>query len=195
MITVSDEELIAAAQAELNPHHVGDRLFGDVASTLVTEAGGLYSGVCLDTGSGTGFCAEHAAVAAMVTVREHRIAKIVAVWRSEEGVLHVLPPCGRRREFIRQVDPGNLDAEVLLGRETSARLRDLLPPVQRMARSARPAALTRPGQRGQRRLTTFTTRRCWSGGRAEERHSVPMASPGPASRSCGVVRVLPAGGT
>ncbi|HWM38117.1 MAG TPA: hypothetical protein VNS49_13475 [Streptomyces sp.] len=127
MVTVSDEELIAAARAVLNPHHVGDRLFGDVASTLVTEAGGLYSGVCLDTGSGTGFCAEHAAIAAMVTAREHRIAKIVAVWRSEEGVLHVLPPCGRCREFIRQVDPGNLDTEVLLGRETSARLRDLLP--------------------------------------------------------------------
>jgi cytidine deaminase len=51
----------------------------------------------------------------------------LAVWRNDQGVLHVLPPCGRCREFIRQIDPTNLDTEVILGRRTSARLRDLLP--------------------------------------------------------------------
>ncbi|MFD7290151.1 cytidine deaminase family protein [Streptomyces sp. NPDC059863] len=127
MITPSNDELIESAQALLHPHAVGDRLFGDVASTLVTEAGNLYSGVCIDTGSGTGFCAEHAAIAAMVTAREYRIAKIVAVWRNEEGALHVLPPCGRCREFIRQIDHANIDAEVVLGRRVSAGLRELLP--------------------------------------------------------------------
>ncbi|WP_405615925.1 hypothetical protein OG292_21835 [Streptomyces sp. NBC_01511] len=130
MTTASDtsnDELIASAQAVLNPHQVGDRLFGDVGATLVTEAGSLYSGVCVDTGSGTGFCAELAAIAAMVTAREYRIAKVVAVWRSDEGALHVLPPCGRCREFIRQIDPANLDTEVVLGRDRSAALRELLP--------------------------------------------------------------------
>lgn len=127
MITVSDDELIATAQAVLNPRRVGDRLFGDVACTLVTDAGNAYSGVCIDTGSGTGFCAEHATVAAVVTAREHRIAKVVAVWRNDEGVLHVLPPCGRCREFMRQIDPANLDTEVVLGRGRTARLRELLP--------------------------------------------------------------------
>ncbi|MGW2513608.1 cytidine deaminase family protein [Streptomyces scopuliridis] len=127
MITPSNDELIEAAQTVLHPHMVGDRLFGDVASTLVTDAGNLYSGVCIDTGSGTGFCAEHAAIGAMVTAREYRIVKIVAVWRSEEGALHVLPPCGRCREFIRQIDPANLDTEVVLGRHVSAGLRELLP--------------------------------------------------------------------
>jgi cytidine deaminase len=124
---VSSDELIAAAESVLNPHRVGDRLFGNVGSTLITDAGNLYSGVCIDTGSGTGFCAEHAAIAAMVTAREYRIAKIVAVWRSDEGELHVLPPCGRCREFIRQIDYGNIDTEVVLGRTASAPLRDLLP--------------------------------------------------------------------
>nr|WP_308438757.1 cytidine deaminase [Streptomyces chromofuscus] len=127
MITMPNDDLIAAAQAVLNPHRVGDRLFGDVGSTLITDAGNLYSGVCIDTGSGTGFCAEHAAIAAMVTAREYRIAKVVAVWRNDEGVLHVLPPCGRCREFMRQIDPANLDSEVVLGRRRTARLRDLLP--------------------------------------------------------------------
>ena len=63
----------------------------------------------------------------MVTAREYKIARIVAVWRSEEGARHVLPPCGRCREFIRQIDPANLDTEVVLNRTSSARLRELLP--------------------------------------------------------------------
>jgi cytidine deaminase len=124
---ISNDALIASAQAVLNPHTVDGRLFGDVGSTLVTEGSNLYSGVCIDTSSGTGFCAEHAAIAAMVTAREYKIAKIVAVWRDDDGVLHVVPPCGRCREFIRQIDPANLDTEVILGRTSSARLRDLLP--------------------------------------------------------------------
>lgn len=127
MVTVTNDELIASAEAVLNPHRVGGRLFGDVGSALVTDAGNVYTGVCINTGSGTGFCAEHAAIAAMVTTREYRIAKIVAVWRDDEGVLHVIPPCGRCREFIRQIDPANLDTDVVLGRDTSARVRDLLP--------------------------------------------------------------------
>jgi cytidine deaminase len=63
----------------------------------------------------------------MVTAGEHRIARIVAVWRDESGVPFVLPPCGRCREFIHQVDPANLDTEVILGQDTAGRLRDLLP--------------------------------------------------------------------
>ncbi|MGH2428244.1 MAG: hypothetical protein ACRDGV_05055 [Candidatus Limnocylindria bacterium] len=79
MVTTPGAELIESAQAVLNPHRVGDRLFGDVGATLVTDRGNRYSGVCIDTGSGTGFCAEHSAIAAMVTAGEYRIAKIVAV--------------------------------------------------------------------------------------------------------------------
>jgi cytidine deaminase len=127
MAAASNEELIESAQAVLNPHVVGNRLFGDVGSTLITDKGNRYSGVCIDTGSGTGFCAEHSAIAAMVTAGEYRIAKMVAVWRDEARVLYVLPPCGRCREFIRQVDPANLDTEVVLGRRRSVKLRDLLP--------------------------------------------------------------------
>lgn len=120
-------ELIKEASTVLRPHHVGDRLFGDVAATLITEAGHRFSGVCIDTPCGTGFCAEHAAIAAMVTAGEYRIATIVAVSRDEQGDLRVLPPCGRCREFIRQIDPGNLDTVVVLGSGRSATLRDLIP--------------------------------------------------------------------
>jgi cytidine deaminase len=122
----SNDELIAWAAAVLNPRKVGDRLFGDVGCTLVTAAGHRYSGVCIDTG-GTGFCAESAAIAAMVTAGEYQIAKIVAVWRDADGTLYVLPPCGRCREFIRQVDPANLGTEVVTGHNSTLSLRELLP--------------------------------------------------------------------
>jgi len=123
----SNDELIASAAAALNPRAVGDRLFGDVGSTLVTAAGNRFSGVCIDTGSGTGFCAEHAAIAAMITAGEYQITKIVAVWRDADGTLYVVPPCGRCREFIRQIDPANMDTEVVTGRDATLTLRELLP--------------------------------------------------------------------
>lgn len=123
---ISNGELIDTAHASLNPRRVGDRWFGDVAATLITDTGNVYTGVCIDTG-GAGFCAEQSAMAAMVTAGEYRIARIVAVWRHEDGRLYVLPPCGHCREFMRQIDATNLDTEVILDRESSMSLRDLLP--------------------------------------------------------------------
>jgi cytidine deaminase len=127
MDTMTNPELIGSAKAVLNPHVVGDRLFGTVGAALVTDQGHMFVGVCIDTGSGTGFCAEHSAIAAMVTAGEYQVAKIVAVWRDDHGALYVLPPCGRCREFIRQVDPRNLDTAVVLGRDESLPLSALLP--------------------------------------------------------------------
>jgi cytidine deaminase len=124
--SMTNGELIDRAAEVLNPHRDRNRLFGDVGSALLTEGGDLYRGVCIDTGSGTGFCAEASAIAAMVTAGEYRIAKIVAVWKDEEGKLYVLPPCGRCRLFIEQMHPDNLDTEVVLG-DTSVPLRELLP--------------------------------------------------------------------
>jgi cytidine deaminase len=126
---MTNEDLISGAARVLRPHSTADgRLFGDVAAMLLTDQGNAYAGVCIDTGSGTGFCAEHSAIAAMVTAGEYRIAKIVAVWRDErDGKLYVLPPCGRCRQFIRQIDEANLETEVVLGEEKVLRLKELLP--------------------------------------------------------------------
>jgi cytidine deaminase len=51
----------------------------------------------------------------------------VAVWKGEDGTTKVLPPCGRCREFIRQIHQENLDTEVLLSAAKSVPLRELLP--------------------------------------------------------------------
>lgn len=119
--------LIEQAVAVVNPHPVGRRLIGHVGAALVTQDGDVFRGVCIDTGSGTGFCAEGSAIAAMVTARQFRIERITAVWLDADRRVHVLPPCGRCREFIRQIDAENLDSLVVLAPDRVLPLRDLLP--------------------------------------------------------------------
>jgi cytidine deaminase len=93
-----------------------------VAAALRTRSGRIYTGVCLDLSCGLGFCAEHAAVAEMLKGRETEIDMIVAV--SDDGPL---PPCGRCRELLVQVDSRNLDTAVILPGGRRSRVRDLLP--------------------------------------------------------------------
>ena len=126
---MTSQELIHHAVSVLNPILVGDRIFGDVGVALITRAGNVYTGVCIDT-CGWGLCAERSAMAAMVTAREYRIARIAAVWREWQngvGPVHIVAPCGICRDFMRQVDPSNLDTEIILGVDRSVTLRDLLP--------------------------------------------------------------------
>jgi len=123
----SNDDLIALAAGVLRPHVAAGRLFGDVGAALVSQGDHIYTGVSVDTAS-WGLCAERSAIAAMITAGEYRIARIVAVWRdSRSGALSVLSPCGVCREFMRAVDDGNLSTEIILGRQGSVLLQDLLP--------------------------------------------------------------------
>ncbi len=96
---------------------------GSVGAALLTHNGNVYTGVCIDTSCSMGFCAEHSAAAAMITGGENRIVKAVAV--GEDG--KILPPCGRCREFLRQLHEDNLKAEVMIARGRVVLLEDLLP--------------------------------------------------------------------
>lgn len=127
MSPISDQDLIARAVSVVNARRIGDYLVGDVGCALVSASGAVYTGVCIDVTCGIGFCAEHSAVAAMVTAGENRIAKIVAVWTDENGAVSVLAPCGRCRELMRQIQDGALDTQVILGRDEVVTLADLLP--------------------------------------------------------------------
>ena len=123
------QRLIDEAESVLNPVRVGERWFGDVAAAVESAEGHIYTGICIDTGAG-GFCAERSAVAAMVVNRDYQVAKVVAVWRDSETAddrLYVLPPCGVCRQFLQEVHPSNIEAEVILSATKSVPLRDLLP--------------------------------------------------------------------
>jgi cytidine deaminase len=95
---------------------------GCVGAAVRSTGGRIYTGICLDLACGIGFCAEHSAIAEMLKHRETRIAAIVAV--NADGIL---PPCGRCRELIAQLDEANFDTAVILGPDRSVPLKELLP--------------------------------------------------------------------
>ena len=116
-------ELVQRAKGVLGSRQLSEKgLAGSVAAALVTDGGNVYVGVCIDVACGMGFCAEHAAIAAMVTAGENRIIKIVAVGKSG-----IMPPCGRCREFINQIHNENINTEVMVADGVVVTIRDLLP--------------------------------------------------------------------
>lgn len=117
-------ELIRIAQETVNPRQLSELASsGGVGCALESASGAVYRGVCIDTACSLGFCAEHAAAAAMVTAGEKIIRRVVAV--NADG--KVMPPCGRCREFLAQLAEENLDAEILVTTDTAVTLRSLLP--------------------------------------------------------------------
>jgi cytidine deaminase len=121
---IEDDDLYQRAKETLNPRKLSPLAeAGGVASALVTDQGNVYVGVCVDTNCGMGFCAEHTAIANMVTNGESRILTIVAVnWDGR-----ILSPCGRCREFIYQVDSANVSTRVLLHGDRESTIEQLLP--------------------------------------------------------------------
>ncbi len=116
-------DLIAAARAVCGEFRLSeDFSAGSVGAAIRTEKGNTYTGVCIDLACGIGFCAEAAAVAEMLKCRETHITAVVAVSGN-----CILPPCGRCREMIVQVDARNLDCSVIIGEDQVVTLRQLLP--------------------------------------------------------------------
>ncbi|PKL48238.1 MAG: hypothetical protein CVV42_10180 [Candidatus Riflebacteria bacterium HGW-Riflebacteria-2] len=117
-------ELCARARSVINPRRLTEYAeAGGVGAALLTGDGNVYTGVCIDTASSMGFCAEHAAAAAMITAGESRVVRMVAVdWNGE-----VMPPCGRCREMISQLHTDNIQAEVLIRAGCAVSLAELLP--------------------------------------------------------------------
>ena len=95
---------------------------GGVGAAVLAASGEIFTGICIDTACSLGFCAEHAAIAEMLKHRQTRIVAVIAV--NAKGL--VIPPCGRCRELLHQVDPSNWDTNVILG-DAVVTLRDLLP--------------------------------------------------------------------
>ena len=98
---------------------------GGVAAAILTRQGNIYVGVCIDTASTLGMCAERNAMANMITHGESQIAKVVAVM--PDG--RVGSPCGACREYMMQLDRDSGEIEILLDLETqrTVRLKELIP--------------------------------------------------------------------
>ncbi len=98
---------------------------GGVAAAILTKKGNVYVGVCIDTASTLGMCAERNAIANMITNGESQIEKVVAVM--PDG--RVGSPCGACREYMMQLDKGSGEIEILLDLESqkTVKLKDLIP--------------------------------------------------------------------
>ena len=121
---MTNEELIQRAKSVIHYRELSPECnAGGVGAAILTAAGNVHTGVCVDAACGIGFCAEHGAIAHMITMGESRIIKVVTL--SADGKF--MPPCGRCRELIYQVSNDNLDAEILLAPDRSTTLEALLP--------------------------------------------------------------------
>jgi cytidine deaminase len=122
---MSIEELFEIALNTINDRQISKSSWaGSVAAAILTDKGNIYKGVCIDTPSSLGFCAEHAAIAAMVTAGETRIVKLVAVLGTTKKAV---APCGRCREFINQINDENCKCEVMLDGGKIVTIDELLP--------------------------------------------------------------------
>lgn len=123
MKPLSGKQLIQKAKSVVKPKQIADGVAtGEVGCALLSEKNNLYLGASIHACCGVGFCAEHSAIAAMVTAGEYRIKKIVCA--SRDGVL---PPCGRCRELMSQIDKKNWGAEIMVNENKTVTLKDLLP--------------------------------------------------------------------
>ena len=98
---------------------------GGVAAAILTSRGNIYVGVCIDTCSGLGMCAERNAIANMLTHGEHEIEKVVAVMSDGS----VGSPCGACREFMMQLSKNSPKIEILkdLNTKSYVTLGELMP--------------------------------------------------------------------
>lgn len=98
---------------------------GAVGAAVLTAEGNIYTGVCIDTASGMGMCAERNAMANMLTNGEDKISKVVAVMPDGSSGT----PCGICREFMMQLNQDSRNIEILLSLDPlkTVRLGDMMP--------------------------------------------------------------------
>ena len=118
------EALIEVAHKIVGKYQLSNADFsaGTVGAALLTTKGNIYTGINIEVACGMGFCAEHSAIAEMLKNRETQIEMIVAV-----NADSIIPPCGRCRELLFQVDNKNLNTKVYLSKEHYMTLDELLP--------------------------------------------------------------------
>lgn len=84
-------ELYQAAKAVQNPRDISERISaGGVAAAIQSVSGRIYTGVCVDTSSSLGICAERNAMLNMITNGENEIRRVLAIMPEEEQALPVV---------------------------------------------------------------------------------------------------------
>ena len=85
-----------------------------VSAAVLSKSGRIYTGVCVDTCSTLGICAERNAIFNMITNGESEILRVLAIMPDGKSGA----PCGACRELMVQLMPDNYkNIEILLDYE------------------------------------------------------------------------------
>ena len=121
------KDLYQAAKAVQRPRDISETISaGGVAAAVESAGGKIYTGVCVDTCSSLGICAERSAMFNMITNGENEIRRVLAI--IPDG--RTGAPCGACREFMAQLMTGKYESvEIMLDyeQEKVVTLRDLTP--------------------------------------------------------------------
>ena len=124
MTTISNRELFEKAKRLSKAKQLSwEAKSGEVGSALLSGKGLIYTGVNLNGACGLQFCGEVAAILSMLKNGETKIRKIVAVSNDYK----YMPPCGRCRELMFEIDRKNLNTEIILSEKKTVKLKELLP--------------------------------------------------------------------
>ncbi len=109
-------EMYQAAKAVRNERKVSEYIdAGGVAAAVLSSSGRIYTGVCIDTCSTLGICAERNAIFNMITNGEQKIEKVLAIMPDGKSGA----PCGACRELMVQLMPHSYQKiEILLDYDT-----------------------------------------------------------------------------
>ncbi len=119
-----DKELIERAKTLVVQKKVSGGVVGEVGSALLTNDGKVFTGVSLDLSCGIGFCAEHSAIANMISHSNETQIKTIVAHNGND----VMYPCGRCREMMELIDIRNRDnTEIIVTENKKLKLKDLLP--------------------------------------------------------------------
>ena len=106
------KKMYDAAKAVLNERRISEYVTcGEVSAAVLSKSGKIYTGVCIDTCSTLGICAERNAIFNMITNGEQEIDKVLCILPDgSNGAL-----CGACRELMVQLMAGKYhDIEIML---------------------------------------------------------------------------------
>lgn len=106
------DRLYDAAAAVRNERRISEYVTcGEVSAAVLSGTGRIYTGVCIDTCSTLGICAERNAIFNMITNGEQEIKKVIAILPDGSSGA----PCGACRELMVQLMPGRYkDIEIMM---------------------------------------------------------------------------------
>lgn len=110
------EKLYVAAKSVQNQRTISDYVeAGGVAAAILSSTDKIYTGVCIDTCSTLGICAERNAIFNMITNGENKIKKVLAIMPNNQTGA----PCGACRELMVQIMPNSYkEIEIMLDYNT-----------------------------------------------------------------------------